>query len=286
MGITEDFEALLDLAIDEDLSKDGDVTSAAIFAEERAEAVLYSKGTGVLAGSEYVCRVYDRIDSTVSVTFEVSDGDHLDPGIPIARISGPVISILSGERIALNFLSYLSGIATGAHRFSTEARRFGSTVILDTRKTLPGFRRLAKYAVRTGGAKNHRMGLYDMILIKDNHIDAAGSVTSAVRKVRDRFGTRFSVEVECRTADEVSEAVAAGADIIMLDNMSVQEAVSALEFRRDPVTFEISGNMDLRRIREYAAIGADFISVGKLTHSVEAFDFSLRIAVTNQSETE
>ena len=270
------FELLLELAIREDLAEEGDVTSRAVFSDERCRARLFSKDTGVLAGSSYYEMVFKRLDPSTDVQFFYGEGAELIPGDTVAEVSGKTLAVLSAERIALNFLGYLSGIATATHAFVTA--RGGTTRILDTRKTLPGYRELAKYAVRVGGGRNHRMGLFDMVMIKDNHIDAAGSITRAVDLVRRHWGDRFQVEIECRNASEVREALDAGVDIIMLDNMSPAEAAEALALRQGEVLFEGSGDMSLEKIGAYMEIGLDFISVGRLTHSVRNFDFSLKIA--------
>ena len=270
------FEVLLELAIKEDLSDEGDVTSRAIFSDEKCIARLHSKDSGILAGREYFVRVFHRIDPATEVEFFFQDGDRLEPGDILAEVRGKTLSILTAERIALNFLGYLSGIATVTKRFARLQR--GETRILDTRKTLPGYRALAKYAVSAGGGTNHRMGLYDMVMIKDNHIDAAGSIQQAVARVREKWGSRFRIEVECRNAAEVDEALEAGVDIIMLDNMDSEKAAECRKQKKGNTAFEASGDMSLEKIGAYMEIGLDYISVGKLTHSVQNFDFSLKIA--------
>ena len=269
----ERVDPLIRMALDEDLGSDGDVTSLAIFADERRECRLVSKDTGVLAGAAVFERVFHLVDERSRVRFLFEDGTSLTPGMEVAEIGGLATSVLASERVALNFVSFLSGIATQARDFVAAAA--GRVEILDTRKTLPGFRALSKYAVRVGGARNHRDGLHDMVLIKDNHIDMAGSISVAVERVRRRWGSRFRVEVECRTEDEVREAIDAGADIVMLDNMSRDRMAAALRLRRGAVKFEISGNMTLDKVRDLAGLGADYISVGSITHSVRRFDFSL-----------
>jgi nicotinate-nucleotide pyrophosphorylase (carboxylating) len=272
-----DYQALIELAIAEDLGTEGDVTSQAVVPEDERIAVLWSKDHGVLAGEEVFTAVFKRLDPGVTVTFHFHDGARLAKADRVAEVHGPARSLLSGERIALNFISYLSGIATEARALADLAAASGRAAILDTRKTLPGWRALAKYAARVGGARNHRMGLHDMVLVKDNHVDAAGSVAEAVRRVRERWGKRFTVEVEARTLAEVREAVAAGADIVMLDNMddaAMREAVALVAGR---AKVEASGNMSRERIPGASATGVDYISVGALTHSVKAFDFSLKI---------
>ncbi len=272
-----DYLPMIDLSIAEDLGSEGDVTSQAVVPEGERIAVLWSKDQGVLAGEEVFAAVFRWIDPSVAVTFSLHDGARLAKGDRVAEVRGRALSLLSGERIALNFISHLSGIASEARALSDLAASTGKAVILDTRKTLPGWRALAKYAARVGGARNHRMGLYDMVLVKDNHVDAAGSVAAAVAQVRARWGTRFQVEVEARTLAEVREAVDAGADTVMLDNMDeplMREAVALVAGRAKT---EASGNMTRGRIPGVSATGVDFISVGGLTHSVKAFDFSLKV---------
>ena len=190
---------------------------------------------------------------------------------------GKTLSILTAERTALNFIAYLSGIASITNEFVRNAAEIGNTVILDTRKTLPGYRSLAKAAVRAGGGTNHRMGLYDMVMIKDNHIDASGSITAAVERIKSKYGAKYKIETECRTIAEVKEAINAGTDIIMLDNMEPETVKQAVKLRSGDVRFESSGDMDLEKIGRYAGLGVDFLSVGRLTHSVVSFNFSLRI---------
>jgi nicotinate-nucleotide pyrophosphorylase (carboxylating) len=272
-----DYRPLIELAIAEDLGSDGDVTSQAVVPEGERTAVLWSKDQGVLAGEQVFAAVFHRIDPAVGVTFLQHDGARLAKGDRVAEVSGRALSLLSGERIALNFICHLSGIASEARALSDLAASSGRAAILDTRKTLPGWRALAKYAARIGGARNHRIGLYDMVLVKDNHVDAAGSVSEAVARVRARWGTRFTVEVEARTLAEVRAAVEAGADIVMLDNMDLPLMREAVTLVGGRAKVEASGTMTRERIPGVSATGVDFISVGGLTHSVKAFDFSLKI---------
>ncbi|MBN1410597.1 MAG: carboxylating nicotinate-nucleotide diphosphorylase [Spirochaetales bacterium] len=269
------FDTIIKSALEEDLGNMGDVTSEAIFTHEQGTAALVCKDTGILAGIPLFFEVFLIIDETIQCINFFKDGDKLKPGDCVARVSGNVKNLLKAERTALNFLSYLSGIATEADRLMTAARETGKSVILDTRKTMPGYRELAKYAVKTGGAQNHRMGLFDMILIKDNHVDAAGGIRKSIEKVRQRWGGQFKVEVECRNLEEVEEALAVGVDIIMLDNMSCDMMKHAVKMCSGKTLLEASGNMDLNKIREVSAIGVDYISVGAITKSVKAFDFSL-----------
>jgi len=269
-----DYLPLIDKALAEDLGEAGDVTSEPL-PDLPAAATLLAKAAGVVVGLQVFSAVFARIDPGVSVRALRRDGESVRPGEIVAEVTGALKSILKGERTALNLLSYLSGIATETRRFVDAAA--GSLEVLDTRKTLPGYRALAKEAVLYGGGRNHRMGLYDMVLIKDNHVDSAGSVSRAMRLVRERWGERYRVEVECRTLDEVREAVEAGADIVMLDNMEtalIREAVKLVDGR---ARTEASGNMSVERVRELRGSGVDCVSVGRLTHSVEALDYSLKI---------
>ncbi len=278
-GMTDDsFGKLLEMALEEDLGSRGDVTSQAVFDEQdRCQAVLTSKGRGVLCGGECFREVFLRVDPSLSVEDLLPDGSVLEESLQVARVEGRTRSVLAAERVAINFLSFLSGIATATAEYVRAARDTGGALILDTRKTLPGYRSLSKYAVRVGGGSNHRQGLYDMALIKDNHIDAAGGIPKAVRRVRERWGKDFPVEVECRTVEEVRQAVDAGADIIMLDNMDMDTAKEALSLRSGGLLFEASGGIGLSSVGAWSARGVDRISVGKITHSAGAFDFSLTI---------
>lgn len=273
----KDTETLIALALREDFGATGDVTSRAIFSGERVRGTLLSKDTGILAGVEVFTRVFQAVDPDSRVTFRFSDGDDLVPGVEVAVVEGGACPVLSAERTALNFLCFLSGIASAARRYSAEAARRGRTVVLDTRKTLPGYRALSKYAVRLGGGRNHRLGLYDMVMIKDNHVDAAGSLPAAVERVRRRWGDRFKIETECRTLEEVRQALDLAVDVIMLDNMDDTHLAEAIALAGGRVPLEISGRVRLPDMERLAALGADYISVGALTHSVTAFDFSLEI---------
>ena len=273
-----DYLPLLQIALREDLGDSGDVTSQAVAPDGERAATLWSKDTGVLAGEEVFAAVFRAIDPDVRVRFALHDGAFLEKGQRVAEVTGRAVSVLSGERTSLNFISFLSGIATATRSLVMQARATGNAVILDTRKTLPGWRALSKYAVTVGGGRNHRQGLYDMVLIKDNHIDSAGSIAEAVRRVRARWGTRFVVEVECRSAAEVSDALAAGVDIIMLDNMEAEEIRREVQRIAGRAKVEASGTMTPERIPAVSAAGVDFISVGAITHSVRSFDFSLKIA--------
>ncbi len=273
-----DYNDLIHTALAEDLGSSGDVTSQALFDDETLVARLMCKAHGVLAGAEVFAAVFHAVDAKTTVDLHQDDARLLEPGTHVATVRGVATAVLSGERVAINILSFLSGIATTTRRFVDEAKRGGSATILDTRKTLPGYRVLSKYAVRVGGGTNHRMGLHDMVLLKDNHVDRAGSITRAVTAVRQRWGDRYRIEVECRTIDDVREARSTGVHVIMLDNMSIDRTREAVAICAGTPQIEASGNMDLSRVCEVSAAGVDFISVGRLTHSVEALDFSLTIA--------
>ncbi len=272
----EDYIPLIERALEEDLGSLGDVTSQAIFSDEIAELGLYSKDTGVLAGAEVFRAVYERVDESVDVRFEVEDGTRLVPDQLVAVVRGGVLPILAAERTSINFLSFMSGIATAARKYVDAARRRGDPEVLDTRKTLPGYRILSKYAASVGGILNHRMGLHDMVLIKDNHIDSCGSISKTVDAVRERWNHRFRIEVECRTLDEVREAVGCNVDVVMLDNMDNDTMKRAVELTGGKTKLEASGGVTLGTIEEIGSTGVDYISVGAVTHSVAAFDFSLR----------
>ncbi|HOI47827.1 MAG TPA: carboxylating nicotinate-nucleotide diphosphorylase [Prolixibacteraceae bacterium] len=270
-------EKLIDLALAEDVGP-GDVTTENLIpAGTRRNACMVAKADGVVAGLEIARMVFHRLDPQLTWTPKVEDGSVVKKGDLIVEFSATYRALLTGERTALNFLQRLSGIATTSNRYAAEVKN-SNCQILDTRKTLPGFRLLDKYAVRTGGATNHRTGLYDMVMIKDNHIAVAGGIPKAVEAIRARVSPSIQVEVETTTLEQVKQALAAGADVIMLDNMdnvTMQEAVKLIGGKAKT---EASGNMTLERLREVAATGVDYISIGALTHSVQALDISQRIA--------
>ncbi|GAB6145943.1 carboxylating nicotinate-nucleotide diphosphorylase [Desulfocicer niacini] len=268
------FDSLLKMAFEEDLGTRGDVTSDAVFDDQTDVYCLVAKQPGVLCGVDCFEKAFACIDETCLVEWFFGDGDGLQSGDKVARISGRIQSILRAERVALNFISHLSGIATRTREYVNALS--GKTRLLDTRKTLPGWRSLQKYAVTCGGGSNHRMGLHDMVMIKDNHIDGAGGIEAAVKKVRRRWGNQFKVEVETRTLGEVSQAILAGVDVIMLDNMDIPTMTRAVELINGRVETEASGNMDLSRMEAVSGTGVDYISVGALTHSVTVFDFSIK----------
>lgn len=258
----------------------GDITSDHVLEEQQlGSGQFIAKEKGIICGLPVVEKIFAMIDSAVHVEFNLNDGDAIEEKGIIATISGPIGSILKGERLALNLLQRMSGIATMATEYA-KATQGTTAKVVDTRKTTPGLRSLEKYAVRTGGCVNHRYSLSDAVLIKDNHIAGAGSITKAVEKARKYIAHTVKVEVETETLDEVKEAIMAGADIIMLDNMDLETMTAAVEKIRKAVgkhvTIEASGNMTIERIPSVARTGVDIISVGALTHSVNALDISLK----------
>jgi len=271
-------DSLIDLALDEDVAF-GDVTSQSIFAVDHiSKARILAREDMVVCGVEIAKRVFHRVDSALKVDVKAKDGDQVSEGSTVLVVEGSTISILTAERTALNFLQRLSGIATLSHRFAVAARTTGTGVrIVDTRKTTPGWRALEKYAVRCGGCFNHRGSLSEHVLIKENHITAAGSLSKAVKMARSHAPHTAKIEVETETLDDVNEALEAGAEVIMLDNMSpalIQQAVSLIN---KAALVEISGGVRLSNMAEYALPGVDVISVGALTHSAPAADFSMII---------
>lgn len=269
-------QTLIDLALTEDVGS-GDITTDNIIpAETRRRAKMVAKADGVVAGLPVAEMVFKKLDPTLTWNVLTPEGSRIKKGDVMVEFEGTYRALLIGERTALNFLQRLSGIATMSAKYADAVKDF-KTVILDTRKTLPGFRILDKYAVKTGGASNHRIGLYDMAMIKDNHIEVAGGITNAVNAVRSKISKDIKIEVETTTMEQVQEALDAGADIIMLDNMDNETMRKSVELIAGRAKIEASGNMTLERLREVAATGVDFISIGALTHSVSALDISQRL---------
>jgi len=267
---------LIELAIREDVGP-GDVTTDNLIPQGMIKNAQWGvKAAGVIAGLEVAEMVFRRFDSSLEWVPLVSDGDKVTKGDVVVKFSADYRALLTGERIALNFVQRLSGIATAADQFVSVLKNTG-TRILDTRKTLPGFRLLDKYAVRAGGALNHRTGLYDMVMIKDNHIAVAGGIANAVKTIRAVTDPNIRIEVETCCLEEVEEALTAGADIIMLDNMDNETIRRAVLLINGRAKTEASGNMTQERLQEVAATGVDFISAGALTHSVKALDISQTI---------
>lgn len=267
---------IISRALAEDIGPGDVTTEATVKPGKLGKAVVIAKEDMVLAGLDVFKRVFLTLDDRVKISFKYKDRDNVKKGAAIAELRGPMRPLLKGERVALNLLQRMCGIATLTAEF-VQAVKGNKAVILDTRKTTPGLRVLEKYAVTVGGGKNHRFGLYDMALIKDNHIAAAGGIKRAVKAARKALSEKMRVEVECATLDDVREALEAGADIIMLDNMTLAQMRSSVKLVSGHVPVEASGNMDLVRVRSVAETGVDYISVGALTHSARAMDISMKV---------
>lgn len=269
-------DKIIELALLEDLSL-GDITSDTIFTpDNRAKAAIRAKEDLVLCGMDVAETVFHAVDPDVVFTPLKKDGDNVKKGEVVLELTGSTLSILKAERTALNFMQRMSGIATASREYAAIGKKYG-VMIVDTRKTQPGLRRLDKYAVRTGGARNHRISLADSVMIKDNHIAAAGSITAAVKKIKDVIGHTPKVEVETTTLDEVKEALTAGADIIMLDNMTPEQIAVCKKEIAGRAIIEVSGGVNKTNLEAYCAVRPDVISMGALTHSVPAKDLSLKI---------
>ena len=267
---------LIDLALDEDAGL-GDVTSRAIFPpSHRSRAFIEARQDLMLCGVEIAAAVFARVDPALKVKLAAADGDRVKNGSKVLTITGPTASLLTAERTALNFIQRLSGVATQSRRYA-DALAGTTTRVVDTRKTTPGWRALEKYAVRCGGCVNHRSSLGEHVLIKDNHIAAAGSLTKAVKLARLAAPHSAKIEVETTTLAEVKEAVRAGAEVILLDNMSPALIRSAVAIIAGSAVVEVSGGVRFETLRDYALPGVDVISVGALTHSAPAADLSLTI---------
>jgi len=268
-----DIDAIVRRALDEDLP---DITSEAIFEPgDQGRARFLMKASGILAGLPFAERTFAAIDPSSSFVAKRNDGDEVEAGDVVAEVSASVVALLSGERTALNLMQRASGIATTTRRY-VDAVRGTKAKIYDIRKTAPGLRALDKYAVRCGGGENHRIGLYDMFLIKNNHIDRAGSITAAVERIRSRKMPQ-KIMVEVRDRAELDEALSLRPDFILLDNMSPAELRAAVEHVGGAVPLEASGGITIDNVREIAETGVDRISIGALTHSVMALDISMRI---------
>jgi len=272
-------DRLIDLALEEDIGP-GDVTTQALIPPElQGEAHIRAKADLVVAGLIVAARVFHKLDANVAFVLAVDDGQEVAPGTVLARLTGPVASILTGERVALNFLQRLSGVATFTR--SMAALVTGShAVLIDTRKTTPGWRALEKYAVRLGGGSNHRLGLYDAVLIKNNHLTAVGGIGEAVRRAKARAKPQLKIEVEVTDLKGLEEALNAGADRILLDNMDDATLRQAVALTGGRAILEASGGMTKDRLPQVAATGVNFISMGALTHSAPAVDIHLRLVRT------
>jgi len=279
----KNLKELIQTALKEDLGDSGDVTTLATVATDvQGSAKIIAKAEGIIAGGFVVEKVFAAVDPLLQVKTSVEDGARVKPGQKIVDISGAYYSILIGERTALNFFCRLSGIATLTAKFVALVAGTG-VKILDTRKTTPGLRALEKYAVRMGGGQNHRSGLYDMVLIKENHIAAAGGIKEAITSCTDylqRQKLNLKIEIETRNLSDVAQALNFNVDRIMLDNMSCKEIKEAVALINKRVEVEISGGVNLDNIQEYAQTGVDYISIGALTHSAKVLDLSLLIDST------
>jgi nicotinate-nucleotide pyrophosphorylase (carboxylating) len=274
--VIEAANILIDIALRDDVGE-GDITTENIVPSEiRRKAKMVAKADGVVAGLPIAEMVFRKLDANLIWKEKIEEGAHVKSGDVLVEFEGTYRALLTGERTALNFLQRLSGIATMSAKYADAIKDF-QTVILDTRKTLPGFNKLDKYAVKKGGASNHRHGLHDMAMIKDNHIEVAGGITAAVKALRSSLDHSIKIEVETTTLDQVQEAIEAKVDIIMLDNMDLETMRKGVELIAGRAKIEASGNMTLERLRDVAATGVDYISIGALTHSVSALDISQRI---------
>ncbi|MXY26944.1 carboxylating nicotinate-nucleotide diphosphorylase [Candidatus Poribacteria bacterium] len=271
-------DPLIDLAFAEDIGIGDITTEATVPPTRKGIGTLLAKSDGIVAGLPVAERVFAKLDETLGFRALVSDGDAVKAGTPIAEVQGSAKAILIGERTALNFLQRLSGIATLTAQF-VEAVADYDAKIVDTRKTAAGWRAVQKYAVRVGGGSNHRFGLYDGVLIKDNHIVAAGGVHNAVRRAREIVPHTAKIEIEIETVDQVDEALAAGADILLLDNMPLGIMRGVVQEVGDRVITEASGGITLDRVQAVAATGVNLISVGALTHSAMPMDISLTLTL-------
>ncbi|WP_372680048.1 carboxylating nicotinate-nucleotide diphosphorylase [Desulfosarcina sp.] len=269
-------DELIQLALEEDIGPGDITTDNLVGPDTRGKGAIIAKQDLVVAGLQVAEKVFQALDPKIDFNALYADGDRIPAGSTLVRIDGTLGTLLKGERTALNFLQRLSGIATQARTFVGEVAGTGVKLV-DTRKTTPGWRVLEKYAVRMGGAHNHRMGLYDGVLIKDNHIAVAGGIINAVKKVRQQASHLVKVEVEAATVEEVKEALAAGADVIMLDNMDLDQIRHAVRLIDKKALVEASGNVTRGRLKKLAQTGVDLISIGALTHSAVAVDLSMRI---------
>ncbi len=277
--VNDDTIRVIDMALEEDRGSGDWTTRWTVHARSRARAEIVAKAHGTVAGVGPALAVFSRLDPRIDCAAAVCDGERVEPGMLVASLRGPARPVLTGERVALNLLQHLSGIATLTRTF-VDAVDDLPVRILDTRKTLPGLRSLEKAAVIVGGGANHRIGLFDMVMIKDNHLAMVGNVADAIARVREQNTRGLLVQIEVRTLEELDVALEAGVDRILLDNMTadmLRTAVRRTHRRRNPPVLEASGNVSLDTVRVIAETGVDEISIGALTHSAPALDFSLRV---------
>ncbi len=270
---------IINTALLEDINYIDVTTDNLIDDAHQSEAYLVAKDDGILCGIDIAVRVFEIAGGNVESEILLKDGSEVVKGDIIARFKGSTKTLLKGERTALNILQHMSGIATATNK-CVNIVSGTNALITDTRKTLPGLRALQKYAVTVGGGRNHRFNLSDGAMLKDNHIDAYGSITAAVNALRQKAGHMLKIEVEVRNFDELSEALACGCDVIMLDNMNATDMEMAVKITNGRAKLEASGNINLNNIKEVAQTGVDIISLGALTHSVKCFDISMRIKAT------
>ncbi len=270
----QEIDPIIDRALEEDMPG-GDITSENIIPpDSNSTAVFIAKGDGVIAGMPIVRRVFQKIDASILFTELKHDGAFIKSGTKLAKLEGNSIALLKGERTALNFLQRMSGIASETRKYVKVLVGTG-TKILDTRKTTPGLRILEKYAVKMGGGENHRFSLSDMVMLKDNHLTLVGSISRAVKKARAAVQSHIKIEVETTSFEEVKEALESGADMIMLDNMTMELMEEVVQWVNGRVLLEVSGNVNLKKLKTLADLGVDYISVGGLTHSFKSLDISM-----------
>lgn len=269
-------DSLIKTAVEEDINYIDVSADILIPEDQRNDSYFIAKDDGVLCGLDCAMRVFSLLDETFEFNALKKDGDTVKKGDIIVEFNGKTRELLKGERTALNIIQHMSGIATATNK-AVELCKGTKASVADTRKTLPGLRALQKYAVACGGGRNHRFNLSDGAMLKDNHIDAGGGIISAVETLRSKLGHMVKIEVETRNEDEVRQAVFAGADVIMLDNMTCEQMAKAVEFIDGKALTEASGNITLENIAEVAKTGVDIISLGALTHSVKAFDISMKM---------
>jgi nicotinate-nucleotide pyrophosphorylase (carboxylating) len=279
--INRNISKAISSALKEDIGREDITTKATISKSKKAVGSFFVKADGIIAGLEIAKTVFKAVDPKIKFEIKIKDGSKVKFGDIAAIVSGRSQSLLTAERTALNFLQRMSGIATSANTYAEKVKHTKAKII-DTRKTVPGLRLLDKMAVKIGGCKNHRIGLYDMFLIKDNHIEVAGSITKAVEdciKYNKKHHTNFKIEVETKNIAEVKEALQTKADLIMLDNFQIGEMMQAVALINGKCKVEASGGINLETVKVIAETGVDFISVGALTHSVKSLDISLEIAI-------
>ena len=269
-----ELDRIIDNALREDMPE-GDITSENVVSQDStSKAVITGKEEGLLAGIEVAEKVFKKIDPEIRIKKYFRDGQGIKKGEKLAVLQGSSISLLKGERTALNFLQRMSGIATLTRRF-VNGLRGSSTKLLDTRKTTPGLRILEKYAVKTGGGENHRFSLSDMVMLKDNHLRLVGDIRTAVERARANIRPGIKIEVETSNLKEVKEAINSGADMVMLDNMSLNKMREVVEWVNGRIPLEVSGKVDLDNIKDIALLGVDYVSVGSLTHSFKSLDITM-----------